>query len=439
MDVTAFRGYRYDAAVVGDPGKGICPPYDVIDSAEQKRLHESCPYNIVRVVRAQAEASDNGPDCLYRRAGEALQGFIDSGVLKKDGLPGIYVYVQGFTHEGKKYKRSGFIALGRLADYGGAVKPHEQTLAGPKADRLSLMQATHSQIGQIFMLYNDPTGVIDEILARAGQTEPLLRQYGDDNVTHELFSVTDENEIATVQQMMSDKDVFIADGHHRYETALSYYGETKNPAAEHVMMTFVNTHNEGLLVLPTHRLIKNVADFDPAELIGKMEKYFDVARLAYGDVVEKSEKRRMMQDALDLELESDAHAFGMYFDDGAFYVATLREAATMDVVAADRSEAYRRLDVAVLHQLILEDLLGIDEAHLSEESHVEYIKDFGDATADAIDRIDEGSCQGLFFVNPTRISDVDAVVAAGEKMPQKSTFFYPKMFSGLVLNVLNNA
>ena len=438
MDISAFRGYRYAPSVVGDPGLAISPPYDVIDLDEQQRLHSRSPYNIARVIKAQAQPGDSSPDCLYSRAGGSLQSFLQDGALKQDAHRSIYAYVQHFEHQGKTYKRSGFIALGRLADYGGPVRPHEHTLAGPKADRLKLMRTTHSQIGQIFVLYNDPTGAIDEILAQAGRTESLLDHGDDDGVRHQLFAITDPEQIATVEQVMSDKDVFIADGHHRYETALEYYRETQDPAAAHCMMTFVNTHNEGLLVLPTHRLVKDLTDFNAADLISKMKEHFDVARLAYADVVERSEKRRTMQDALDLEFQSGAHALGMYFNDGAFYVATLRERQSMAAAAADRSEAYRRLDVAVLHELILEDLLGIDETHLTEESHVEYIKDFGDATAGAIDRVDDGSCQGLFFLNPVRVSDVDAVVAAGEKMPQKSTFFFPKVFSGLVLNVLNN-
>lgn len=438
MDINAFRGYRYAADVVGDPGLAISPPYDVIDGEEQEKLHKRSPYNIARVIKAQAAPTDSGPDCLYGRASEALASFIRDGALKQDAQAAIYAYVQHFEHQGRRYQRTGFVALGKLADYGGPVRPHEHTLVGPKADRLKLMRATRSQIGQIFVLYSDVTGTIDEILAQAAGTEALVDHVDDDGVRHQLFAVTDAERITTVEQVMQDKDVFIADGHHRYETALEYYRETQDPAAAWLMMTFVNTHNEGLLVLPTHRLVRNLADFSVANLLDKMNEHFDVARLAYGDVVEKSERRRMMQDALDLEFQNGDPALGMYFNDGAFYVATLRDAQSMTTATSESSHAYCRLDVAVLHKLILEDLLGIDQTHLTEESHVEYIKDFGDATAHAIDRVDEGSGQGLFFLNPTRVSDVDAVVAAGEKMPQKSTFFFPKVFSGLVINMLDN-
>ncbi|MBN1435928.1 MAG: DUF1015 domain-containing protein [Sedimentisphaerales bacterium] len=436
MDVIPFRGYRYNSAVVGDSARCIAPPYDVIDTAEQGKLYEQNPYNIVRITKGKTEDADVAGGDVYSRAAQYLQDFIASSALQQDKDESIYVYAQDFVVAGQPHRRTGFVALGKLCGYGEGIKPHEQTLAGPKADRLNLMRATKTQIGQIFMLYDDPTCAIDKILARACQGNALLVYQDDDGVTHCLFAITDKNDIATVQTEMAKHSVFIADGHHRYETALNYYDETKNPAAAHQMMTFVNTHNEGLLVLPTHRLVSNVENFSAAKLVGQLQENFDVARLEFTDMVEKQEKRKAMLAAMAHEFESHEHAFGAYFDDGAFYVATLRDVDSMKTVAPNYSEAWRKLDVSILHKLILEQQLGIGEEALTAESHVEYIKDFGEATAHAIDRVDSGQCQALFFVNPTRIEEVEAVAAAGEKMPQKSTFFYPKIFSGLVLNVL---
>jgi uncharacterized protein (DUF1015 family) len=298
------------------------------------------------------------------------------------------------------------------------------------------MRATNSQTGQIFMLYSDPGKTIDAILEKASQGPELLNCTDDQAVVHRLYAVTDPEQIGTIVKVMNDKNIFIADGHHRYETALNYYRETGNPSAAFQMMTFVNTHNEGLIVLPTHRLIKNIAQFEPNVLLGQLNEHFDVARMAFNNVVEKKAKREMMFEALKLEFESNAHAFGMYFNEGAFYVATLRDESVMDRLAADKSQAWRRLDVAILHKLILEKYLGIDEAALTAQTNVEYIKDFGPATLCAIDNVDSGHGQGLFFMNTTRPAEVEAVAEAGEKMPQKSTFFYPKIFSGLVINVL---
>ena len=436
MDVKPFKGYCYDSSVVGDAGACISPPYDVIDPDQQQKLHNQSPYNIVRVIKGNTGPEDSENNNVYTRSAQALEDFIAAGALRHDPQQSIYVYAQDFTIEGNQYRRTGFIALGKLEEYGGAIKPHEQTLAGPKADRLNLMRATKSQIGQVFMLYSDPQKTIDAILAQACQGPELLCHIDDEQVTHRLFAINDPSQISTIKEVMADKNVFIADGHHRYETALNYYTETKNPAAAYRMMDFVNTHNEGLVILPTHRLIKNVADFNPADLVSRMKQYFDVASLAYGDMVEKNNKNQTMHQALSLELHNGGHAFGMYFNDGVFYVATLRDTSVMESIAPDMSHPWRRLDVAILHKLILEKLLGIDEAALTAQTNVEYIKDFGSATLKAMDKVDSGAGQGLFFLNTTQPADVEAVAQQGEKMPQKSTFFYPKIFSGLVINKL---
>ena len=435
MKIRPFRGYRYNAAVVGDVGRCISPPYDVIDADQQVKLHERSKYNIARVIKGESQSGDDDTENVYSRAGATLRGFTEQGALKQDASEQIYVYAQDFTMGAEQYRRSGFVALGQLEAYGGAVKPHEQTLVGPKADRLNLMRATRSQIGQIFVLYDEADKTIDAILQEACAGEELLCHADDDGVTHRLFAVTDEKQIATITAVMAERNVFIADGHHRYETALNYYQETQNPAAAYRMMTFVNMHNEGLLVLPTHRLIKQLADFSPALIVGRMQEHFDVARLEFGDIAAKAERRRTMLDGLKLEGQTGEHALGMYLGDGAFYLATLRDVAVMDTAAPGKSEAYRQLDVAILHRLVLGGMLGIDEAALAAETNVEYIKDFGQATARAIDRVDSGECQGLFFMNATRAEEVEAVSLTGEKMPQKSTFFWPKMFSGLVLKL----
>jgi uncharacterized protein (DUF1015 family) len=201
-------------------------------------------------------------------------------------------------------------------------------------------------------------------------------------------------------------------------------------------MTFINTHNQGLVVLPTHRFVKNLRDFHAPEFVGKLQQYCDVARLTFHDCVEKKQKCCEMFEALRLEFETGQHAFGIYFGDDAFYVATVRDTTPMDALAPNHSTPWRQLDVSILHKMILENLLGIDEAALTDETNIDYIKDIGQATAKAIDRIDAQEGQALFFMNPTRIEEVQKVADAGEKMPQKSTFFFPKIFSGLVLNKL---
>ncbi|MFC1783692.1 DUF1015 domain-containing protein [Planctomycetota bacterium] len=437
MDISAFRGYRYDSSGIGDPGSCIAPPYDIIDPDQQQQLYDQNEYNIVRVIKGKTFPDDNDSDNVYTRAAAALGEFIEKGALKQDDADSIYVYAQDFTVGSESFRRSGFIALGKLEAYGGNIKAHEQTLSGPKADRLNLMRATRSQIGQIFMLYSDPEKTIDAILAQACTGPELLNHKDDEGVVHRLYAITDPMQIDTIKNTMANKSIFIADGHHRFETALNYFNKSKNPAAAYRMMTFVNTHNEGLVVLPTHRLVKNIPDFDPAKLTGQLKEHFDVARLAYHSDAEKTQRKQEMLDALTVEMDNGEHAFGLYFNDGAFYVVTLNDKEAMDQIAPQHSEAWRKLDVTILHLLILEQHLGIDEAALTAQTNVEYIKDIGGAVEQAMAKVDSGTHQGLFFMNQTMPQEVEAVAAAGEKMPQKSTFFFPKIFSGLVVNVLN--
>ncbi|KPK72615.1 MAG: hypothetical protein AMJ79_15590 [Phycisphaerae bacterium SM23_30] len=436
MDISAFRGYRYDSSAAGDGGACIAPPYDIIDADQQQQLYDRSEYNIVRVIKGKIFPDDTDRNNVYTRAAAALRGFIEKGALKQDEAESIYVYAQDFTVGSEGFRRSGFIALGKLEAYGGNIRAHEQTLSGPKADRLNLMRATKSQIGQIFMLYSDPAKTIDAILARACEGPELLRYNDDEQVAHRLFAITEPARIEAIKKAMADKSIFIADGHHRFETALNYYNETQNPAAAYRMMTFVNTHNEGLVVLPTHRLVKKVKDFDPARLVERLKGQFDVATLSYRNEEEKGRRKQQMLDALAVEQESNENALGMYFNDGGFYVATLKDKEAMVRIAPEHSAAWRKLDVTILHKLILEQYLGIDEAALTAQTNVEYIKDIGGAVDRAMARVDSGTHQGLFFMNRTRPQEVEAVAAAGEKMPQKSTFFFPKIFSGLVVNVL---
>lgn len=437
MEIKPFRGYRYDVAVVGDTGACVAPPYDVIDQADQRRLYSRSPYNIVRVDKGLPEADDNERENVYTRAGGVLREFIRTGALKRDPVETVYAYVQDFELGGVRRRRSGFVALGKLEPYGGSILPHEQTLSGPKADRLKLLRATHSQIGQVFLLYDDPARTIDGLLAEAAQGKELVRHVDESGVVHRLYAITRSKAVETIRQTLRDKTGFIADGHHRYETALAYGQETRQDAAGWQMMTFVNTYNEGLAVLPTHRLIHGVAGFDCTQLLGRLHEQFDVVRLGFADEMGKRGREEELFDRLRLERERGQHAVGMYFADGAFYVATLREEAAMDAAAGDHGAAWRRLDVAILHRLVLEKLLGIDAAALAAERHVEYIKDLGEARGRAIAKVDAGEGQAVFFLNPTPPAEVEAVARAGERMPQKSTFFYPKVFSGLVVHVLD--
>ena len=425
MEIKPFRAFRFDSRLTGDVSLCISPPYDVIDEVQQKKLYEKSHCNIVRIIKGKTRPGDNDTDNQYTRAGQYLEEWIKDGLLKADSAEAIYAYVQNFTVRNENFRRSGFIALGKLKDFGQGVQPHEKTLDGPKADRLKLMTATASQFGQIFMLYDDPKKTADEIIENAQSQQPLIDALDDDNVRHRLFAIKADKDIKAIAEMMADKQALIADGHHRYETALNYWKETNNPAASYRMMTFVNMRNQGLVILPTHRLIANLSDFDFDKLLTEMSDEFDIATYPFSGEDDKPSARQKMFARMKNDFENSKNALGLYAANGAFYTATLKNIASVDSV-----------DVNVLHLLILEKILGIGEKQLAAENNIEYIKDIGNAIDKSIEKVDSGKSQAVFFMNPTRTEQVKAIAEANEKMPQKSTFFYPKLFAGLTKNKL---
>jgi uncharacterized protein (DUF1015 family) len=433
MEIKAFKAYRFNADVVGDGGKCIAPPYDVINSVQQKKLYEQSQYNIIRIILGKKEPTDNDKNNQYTRAAEYLKNWLNKNVLKQDDKETIYAYVQNFHIAGKEYQRSGFTALAKLAQFGSGVQPHEKTLDGPKADRLKLTQATEAQFEQIFMLYDDPQQIADKIIEKAAGKKSIIEFVDDDGVTHKLFPIDSHQDKEAIIKMMAQKEGLIADGHHRYETALNYYNLTKNPAAQWLMITFVNMHNEGLVVLPTHRLVGNLESFNIDELVKKMQSDFRVTQFEYGKAETKDKAKSLMLKRMGKAFEQGQNIFGIY-DGKSFYFIVLKNKDALKTL--DMSEASKSLDVVILHKLILEGLLGIGDTQLAGEANIEYIKDIGETVDEAIARVDSGEKQVLFFMNPTRVEQVKQVAAANEKMPQKSTFFYPKIFSGLTINKL---
>lgn len=434
MEIKAFKALRFNGEVTGDTGNCISPPYDVIDGEMQQKLYDSSEYNIVRVIKGKTTGEDSADNNQYTRAADFLKGACQAGALKQDEKETIYAYVQDFEANSTQCCRSGFVALGKVEEFGEGVKAHEKTLDGPKADRLNLMRATGAQFGQIFMLFDDPTKVADAVIAKAAQGNALIDFTGDD-VRHRLFAIDDSADISAISGMMSDKSAVIADGHHRYETALNYYRESGNPDAQFRMMTFVNMHNEGLVILPTHRLVGNLDDFDIDGLTEQLKDKFEVTTYDFAGDEDKTAAREKMFAKMTEDFNGERASLGIYAASGSFYVATLKDFATMDVFA-EMSLAAKKLDVNVLHSVILDGMLGIGDKSLANQSNLKYIKDIGDAIDISVASVDSGQSQVVFFMNSTRIEQVNAIAQAGEKMPQKSTFFHPKIFTGLVINKL---
>ncbi len=435
MEIRPFRAFRFNPAVVGNAGDCIAPPYDVIGPEQQRRLYRKSPYNIVRITKPNEASADN----QWTRAAGYLSDWIDSGVLKQDPAEGIYGYVQDFEVGGARYQRLAFIALARLEEFGppGPVRPHEQTLSKAMLDRLNLKRATAADFGLVFMLYEDKKGVADGIIQSASAGPAILDCTDEQDVRHRLFSITGKRDVDAIVRMMRDKNCIIADGHHRYTTGLTYSKESPNPAAKYQMLAFTNMSHEGLIVLATHRLVANLREFNMDRLLAGLGRNFQVVEFAFGEGRQaKADARGEMLARMRAEHGKDKRAFGVYGPSSAFYAAVLKDARAMNAAAPHKSAAYRSLDVAVLHKLILDELLGIDEEVLARGENLEYVKDTPTAIDDSIAQVDAGRKQAAFFMNPIKMQQLVEVTDAGERMPQKSTYFYPKMFTGVTINKL---
>ena len=436
MQVESFKAFRFDVEVVGNVGDCIAPPYDVINDAQREQLYNKNEYNLVRIIKGKTKASDNGQDNQYTRAADYLARWIEQGALKQDSTEAIYAYVQDFEVAGTQFQRRSFIALAKIEDFGQIDKPHEQVLHKPMIDRLSLKQATSADLGLVFMLYEDRQKIADGIMAEAAEQQPLIDFVDEQDVQHRLFAITDKQNIEQIVKMMSTKSCIIADGHHRYTTGLTYSKESSNPAAKYQMLAFANMHQDGLVVLATHRLVGNLENFDIKKLIEELGEKFRITKFEFDSEQTKEQAEQDMLERMHAEHNKDECAFGIYGHDNAFYVAVLKDKLMMDSIVPDMSPAWKTLDVSILHKLILEELLGIDQEKLAEGGNLQYVKDTPNAIADSIARIDAGQKQAAFFMNPVKMQQLKMVTEAGERMPQKSTYFYPKVYTGLTINKL---
>jgi uncharacterized protein (DUF1015 family) len=437
MEVRAFKAFRFDAGVVGDVGSCVAPPYDIISAAQQEALYEKSKYNIVRIIKGKTTPSDNGQDNPYTRAAGYLNSWIKDGALKQDPAESIYGYVQEFELGGTHYRRLSFIASARLEEFGKMVRPHEQILTEPMLDRLNLKRATGARFGLVFMLYEDRENIADKIIEKAAGGPALIDFVDEQDVRHQLFAITDKGDVEAIAAMMSDKSCIIADGHHRYTTGLTYSNECGTPASKYQMLAFTNTCHEGLIVLATHRLVGNLAEFETGRLVDGLKGDFEVTEFAFSqEAGSKAEARAHMLLRMEAEHAADRNAFGIYGGDGRFYVAVLKDKRLMDSAVPNMSAAWRELDVSVLHKLILERLLGIGEEKLARGENLEYVKDTPNAIDESIARVDAGEKQAAFFMNPVKMEQLKNVTEAGERMPQKSTYFFPKMYTGLTINKL---
>ncbi len=436
MEVKPFRAFRFDAGVVGNVGSCISPPYDVISDEEQQQLYEKSEYNIVRIIKGKTATSDDSSNNQYTRAADYFKSWIEKSILKQDSAEAIYAYVQDFELAGEHYQRNSFIALAKLEEFGKNVRPHEQTLDKPRIDRLNLKRATMADLELVFMLYEDKNKIADTIIEKAASQKPLIDFVDEQDVRHRLFAVAFKKDIEQIARMMSNKSCIIADGHHRYETGLIYSKENTTPAARYQMMAFCNFCQEGLVILATHRLISNLENFSIKKLIDNLKENFEITRYPFDSDAIREQARQKMLTQMKVEHNNDKNAFGIYGGNNTFYVTVLKDKRTIESISPNTRRACKSLDVSVLHKLILEKHLGIDEKRLASGGNIEYIKDTAVAINESIVKVDKGHSQAAFFLNPVKIQQLRVVTEAGERMPQKSTYFYPKMYSGLTINKL---
>ncbi len=405
--VRSFRGIRYNPQRIKTQDV-VTQPYDKITPSMQKDYYERSDYNIVRVILPYED-----PD-KYRKAGEFLKNWYQNGVLTQDNKPCMYPYHQEFTDPGTKEKktRKGFCAVLRVEDFStGVVLPHERTLSKPKEDRLNLLRATQTHLGQIFMLYPDEKNFVTDLFTPITSKTPLIEveESYEKGVTHRMWKADDNKILSKITEFMADKSLLIADGHHRYETALNYSKE--NPASKYVMVTFVSTSDPGLVILPTHRALYNIS-VDKNEFLDAVKKYLKV------------EEKKSLED-----LDIGRHIFGLYIDGNYYRLELLDRSGIDEFVEAGRSDEYKNLDVTVLHSCIIEGILGISRERIARKKNIEYSRD----PEEGIRGVDSGKFKMFFILPPTELDEVRKISEKKDVMPQKSTDFYPKLITGLIM------
>jgi uncharacterized protein (DUF1015 family) len=467
-EIRPFRAYRYDTNRVALKDV-FTQPYDKITPAMQERYYAASPYNLIAIEKGKTSPADSSDENAYTRAANKVHEWIAEKILVQDAAHSIYIYSQDYLVPGTQSRRTriGFIALGRVEDYAAhIVFPHERTLSAPKADRIELLRHTRVQTGQLFMLYDDASRKIEALLEDIARRNTAIEMRDELDVTHKLWPVADADVIKRVEAAMAQQKLVIADGHHRYETALNFRNECraeavqsdpaaidKNAAYEFAMMTFINTHSKGLTILPTHRLVRNLENFDFERFRDGISHYFDWYSYPFQDAEERGSSYAEFRK----DLEGANHgrrAIGIYAANspstathscvaqaaatpsaattaargksGAFYLFLLRRDVDLELLLPDLSEAQRGLDVVLLHRVIFEKGLGITAEAVAAEKYVSYEREFDAAIA----AVDTGDAQLACLLNPVRVKQVTDIALSGGVLPQKSTDFYPKLLSG---------
>jgi uncharacterized protein (DUF1015 family) len=446
-DIQAFRGWRYDLAKAGSLSDVVAPPYDVIDPGMQDALYERSPWNVTRIILNRGD--DLLPDqTVYRRAAEHLKHWQRDGILSREGVGTIYVYHQTFEHEGQAITRRGFMARVKLEPFGtGTIYPHEQTHSAAKEDRYRLMMACQANLSPIFGIYPDRDNVAQESLENAIHDRTPLTAIDEQGVRHELWMVTDPDAIASAANVLGSAPMYIADGHHRYETSCRIRDELRgtaqpedeSAAADYTLMTCISMDDPGMVVLPTHRLFRGVKPIASTELIQRLAPCFSCDSAGQGPEFATSVWE-------EIAVEDRQSTLGFYCrEDDTWVIARLTDSGVESLknLATNQSDEWRDLGVSILHKLVMEKLLGHSDLPSPKYVHSvsEVVEGLEQGDADGRDATGQEGSGDPFelacLVMPATLDHVKAISENGERMPAKSTYFYPKLLSGLVINSLD--
>ena len=426
-EIRPLRALRYNLEKAGPIENLTCPPYDIISPDQRRELLSRSGYNLIRLELPQEGKNP------YQEAAHTLNLWRSEGVLQLDLEEGMYLYEEEFlsqVDQGQSRKVLGLVCRVRLEDFAnGVILPHEETLSKAKEDRFRLLSATRCNFSSIYSLYHDEGGVTRQRLLNLKETCPPRYEFSDGLVTHRLWVINDPVAIQALEEDFAGRKLYIADGHHRYETGLRYRDTLEEqgtylPGASYTLMTLTDMADPGLTVFPTHRLVRGVEGFEESALLAACQEDF---------ILEPQQNRADSEKALENLYQEGKHAFALY-SGREWTVLTLKDPAVMEALLPGTSPAYRTLDVSILHSLVLERLLGIDKENMASQKNLTYTR----SAEEAQRSVDQGESQCCFLLNPTRVEEIGQVAQNGEKMPQKSTYFYPKLITGLVVNSLED-
>lgn len=437
-DIIPFRMVHYSDKHSGELSKLISPPYDIISPAEQEAFYQVNELNVVRLVLGKQYADDSESNNRYTRAASTLKNWLDKGVLARDVSPGLAIYRMEFEQPGGgRHAIDGIVALVKVDDYGqGKVLPHEKTYKGPKMDQLNLLRACRAQFTPLHGLFHDDDEQVVTEYSRYMQGPPQRETVDADGTVHKVWAIYDEESISKIRKALQPASIFIADGHHRYETALAYKREMiaagnddPNASHEHVMMYLTAMSHPGLTILPAHRMIKGLAGFDPRKMEEALSPYFHIEELSFSESNRDEVSRKLIE-----RIRSYAGVggkFGMAVaGEKCFKLLRLKDFnAVNSIMDEDIPSSVRGLDVTILREVIMKHGFGMEKEN--SEGRIEYTP----LISEALNRVLNGDIQVSFILNPTRVDQMRAAAELGHKLPHKSTYFFPKLCSGLVMNV----